>query len=207
MTLMPPCAPCCPAAPWASSPPGGLRRGTGQPATWMCLATWTAHAHMCLEVSGPALGRARGNSATAPMASRTRWRSSIPPSIGGPSTQRCCTGLFLFQQTCKTFYRPMWHQCSAVFQWAYLHNVGCPLGFEGVVQIDLKGSLWLHQVGSVGIPEEETMRAFFPDPAHAAPPQHFQTPSGLIEVCIRAYAPEPRRWSAAVPRCACHPLF
>lgn len=58
--------------------------------------------------------------------------------------------------------------------------------------------LWPLQVGSVGIPEAETMRAIFPDAAQAAPPEFHQLPSGLLEVphqhkwmpcfkCLRAF--------------------
>ncbi|BDA46119.1 Mannosylglycoprotein endo-beta-mannosidase [Coccomyxa sp. Obi] len=37
------------------------------------------------------------------------------------------------------------------------------------------------EVGSVGVPEAETMRAIFPDPVHAAPPHFHQLPSGHFE--------------------------
>ena len=38
------------------------------------------------------------------------------------------------------------------------------------------------QVGSVGVPEYETVLEIFPDPAQAAPPQFMQLPSGVIQV-------------------------
>ena len=61
--------------------------------------------------------------------------------------------------------------------WTWL----CTLVKTRLLDLTLKQGTAL-QVGSVGVPEYETMRKIFPDPAQAAFPRFTVTPSGLVQV-------------------------